>query len=149
MKRIVNCENDVIYPASYRQLDGRYKPAGLWYSLNTEWVDWLTGENWLERIAANNIEIEVDLSKVLVLDTLEKIIDFQLEYKMFALERLLEVINWKRVALDYTGIEIRDFNDLKWQGYETPGFPMAGFTWFYGWDVSSGCVWDLSAVKQL
>lgn len=149
MKRIVNTEWEGIYPCYYRQFPGIRKPQGLWYSINTEWVDWLSEVNWHERIYPNNLEIEVDLSRVLVLETLEQIISLKEEYTIFSLEKLRECIDWKSIADKYAGIEIRNYNELKWQGYATADFIISGFMWFYGWDVSSGCVWDLSIVKQL
>ena len=50
-------------------------------------------------------------------------------------------INWEAVALDYKGVEITNYGKIKF----SKGIMS---TWFYAWDVSGGCVWDLSAVKS-
>ena len=47
-------------------------------------------------------------------------------------------INWAMVASDYAGIEIPDV--LGWGGINR---------WYYGWDVGSGCIWNVSAIRNI
>jgi len=43
-------------------------------------------------------------------------------------------INWSAVADRYSGIEISPYQWEARDGSET--------SWYYGWDVASGCIWD-------
>jgi hypothetical protein len=49
------------------------------------------------------------------------------------------LIDWKKVAKEYSGIEICPYI----------GEQRLKFSWYYPWDVASGCVWDNSAVKSI
>lgn len=44
-----------------------------------------------------------------------------------------------RVRQDYAGIEISPYQ------YEC----RFELTWYYGWDVASGCVWDKEAIRAV
>ena len=48
------------------------KPKGLWYAIGDEWIQWVKSESpqWAEQYL---YEIQLDLSKILVLDTVEKV----------------------------------------------------------------------------
>jgi hypothetical protein len=48
-----------------------------------------------------------------------------------------ESIDWKDVSNEYDGIEINPYqNEARYQ-----------YTWYYPWDVASGCVWHLKNLK--
>ena len=48
-----------------------------------------------------------------------------------------ESIDWKKVASKYDGIEINPYQfEARYQ-----------YLWYYGWDVASGCIWNLKSVK--
>jgi hypothetical protein len=48
-------------------------------------------------------------------------------------------INWPRVAMNYHGIEAAPyFWGLRWD-----------YSWYSGWDVASGCVWNPKGIRKL
>ena len=46
--------------------------------------------------------------------------------------------DWAKVASHYDGIEICPYIESR-----------RNMTWYYGWDVASGCVWNASGIKEL
>jgi hypothetical protein len=54
-------------------------------------------------------------------------------------------LNWKKVSLYYSGIEIRNYHQLKYQSYPLDYKRL----WMYGWDVNGGCIWDLSVINSV
>ena len=114
-----------------------YKPDGLWYELNDSWKDWVSHEmpKWMETRFTREHEISIDMTDVLVLDTVEKMLAFTREYGVnkgtFANQTL---IDWYAVARKHTGIEIPIYQWSLRRSEDTP--------WYYPWDVASGCIWD-------
>ena len=53
--------------------------------------------------------------------------------------RLRWPIDWAKVALDCQGLIIAPY---QWNH-------RLSMMWYYGWDCSSGCIWDLSAIKSV
>ena len=139
-----------------RQSPGQYafgpKPAGLWYAVGSEWIDWCQSE-MPEWIGDKYYRIEVT-DKVLKIDTEPKFMDFMKEfaemeppYKFATMDHPMFInslrrdtmINWEKVAQQYSGIEIAPYRyDLRLE-----------HMWYYGWDVASGCIWDKSGIKSL
>lgn len=129
------------------------KPRGLWYSCGRDWIMWCKGENFGLEHLEHTFIIDVDISKLLVLDSVKKIIDFNKKYgdeaewrkevkiKLPSVfnSKLKADINWQSVARDYSGIEICPYQwDLRME-----------LDWYYGWDVASGCIWAKDAVKNI
>jgi len=77
-------------------------------------------------------EINVDYSKIFVINSKQSLSDFEKRYG-----RLREgvLINWPDVARDYSGVEVsgNGFMGMGWQEY---------------WDVASGCIWGQGAIKD-
>ena len=48
------------------------------------------------------------------------------------------LINWPKVAEHYSGIEICPYIGKRRE-----------VTWYYGWDVASGCVWSQQGIQEL
>ena len=132
-----------------KYIDGReisFKPLGLWYDLNGEWVEWCESEmpGWIKKYL---FEIDVDMETILVVDTSEKVLKFFDKYKTSAgpgLPEYYQTIDWQKLAQDYKGFEIDNYYDIKWGGV----LPRGGELWLSGWDVNSGCIWDLTAIKS-
>jgi hypothetical protein len=148
MKRIISTDhNEIIMDREYpeRQFDHTFKPLGLWYSIGMAWLNWCDGnmEEWIHK---NIIEIDIDESNLLVIATLGQLKDFIHKYKepLYPGSNMCG-IKWVMVKKDYTGIEIRNYPTLKWAD---DYFFLNNNTWFYGWDVSSGCIWDLSIITN-
>jgi hypothetical protein len=128
---------------TYQQTDNWSKPSGLWYQINSSWIRYCNKEN-KERETYNykkfrdigkyNIMLNnIDMSNMIILDTKDKVFEFTNKYEI---PNNYYVINWIDVAKDYTGIEIPNYQNVKW------------FKWMSSWDINSGCIWDLSIIKD-
>lgn len=61
----------------YAQLE-EMKPYGLWYAVGDEWVEWLRSE--MGGATGHVYEIEVDISRLVVIDTTAKLLAFDRQY---------------------------------------------------------------------
>lgn len=156
MQRIHHTNNSEIKipsPIRYREMEVTMKPNGLWYSIDWSWVDWCKDNTgWTHR---NHFELEIDLTKVLLIDTGNKLKEFAKNFGEIpewqkelansdAMKKLWDnpkrdYINWKQVAEKYSGIEINPYHRMQRRDY----------LWVSGWDVSSGCIWNLELIKSV
>lgn len=126
------------------------KPKGFWISIEDgcSWKDWCEGEHFqLECFA---YAYKVSLSKnanLLHLKTAQEVIDFGKKYRLknAILERFSKTHNsymdWQRVGNEYQGLIIAPY---QWDcRLRTDSF------WYYGWDCSSGCIWDVDAIAKI
>ena len=121
-----------------------FKPRGLWYDFDNDWIDFVTRNqfNWLSK---NNYHIEVDQSRILVLDSDKDVATFTEKY-IKDTNGVYFFIDWSKVAEDYSGIEMPNYNKLRhFHGLEM----VMKLLWIRSWDVKSGCIWDLSAIKKV
>lgn len=120
------------------------KPQGLWYGFGNAWIKWVRSEmpEW-----EGNYLYEVDLggSNILVLKTVGDMISFYKRFSggkkkgyMSGFGGAYDIpIQWDNVSKKYDGIEIpKYFNSLRMV-----------MTWYYGWDIASGCIWNLKNVS--
>ena len=118
-----------------------YKPNGLWYGIDEAWLNWCKS-NEPEWIHKNNYELEVDLSKILIISSGEQLKEFRKRfYKLFRKYDTIGCVDWKSVASSYSGIEI---NPYLWEcrlSLDT--------VWYYGWDCASGCIWDVGVILSV
>ena len=117
------------------------KPHGLWYSIDNEWIEWCKN-NMPSFIRPNSFNLEINLNECIVISTEEELVNFNNKYKKIYYDSIvgLDLVKLKE---DYKGIEIRNYNDLYDYRMELE------YMWFYGWDVSSGCIWDLSILTKV
>lgn len=148
MKRIHHTDMQHIIRSKTYDQKVDYKPSGLWYGIDWAWEEWCIGNmpDWQHQ---NHFELDVDMEKILVLDSVEKVDKFQSEFGEFSswAKKLkteihgfdLDVIsiNWSNVSEKYSGIEINPYQ-----------YSLRRKLWLSGWDISSGCIWNLSAVKS-
>ncbi len=116
-----------------------YKPAGMWYSAGTSWLEW-AGIEMPDMIHDNIDVVEVDTAKMRVITTLPELDAFNQEYTDRArrLEGLSGFLDWPKVKAKYGGVEIAPY---QWdRRLDT------GFMWYYTWDVASGVIWDKSVL---
>lgn len=109
-----------------------WKPQGLFYSIDNEWLEWCKKEepNWIFKY---NFEVIINPEKILIIDSYEGIKRFnQLYCKR-------NDINWMRVYDKYCGIELKPYF------YEY----RCEFMWYLSWDVASGCIWNEKAIKEI
>lgn len=121
-----------IYNTNCQEID--IKPNGLWFGIRDHWIRWVKSEmpEWKE---PNLTSLEIDKNKLLIIDTVEKIQEFDQTYGIdFSTFR---VINWKQVAKQYDGIlfpvYFRDQRRI--------------YIWYNVIDIPSGCIWNKRAVK--
>lgn len=129
------------FPKRHVNRDRNTKPNGLWYAIGTEWIDWVKSEmpDWEGQFI---YKIVINKKKILHLKSEKDIINFNEEYKsedILPLVGLLSLINWKKVARNYSGIEISP-----WKSDHN-----FDFFWHCGWNVSSGCVWKDDAILSI
>jgi hypothetical protein len=121
-------------------MSGVGKPAGLWYAMGRAWLEWMESEgmNWWKKYL---YKIEINPEKVLLLDTRFDVELFSHNYTHVPKQSFLNQINWGAVAKEYSGIEFNPyFYDLRLK---------AGFSFYYGIDIPSGCIWDKSGIKNI
>lgn len=122
---------------------GDMKPIGLWYSIGErDWWDWCAenAPDWIEDCVIS--PIHVNLNKILVLDSLDRILQFTRRYHQPILEGISRIfhLRWAEVAAEHDGIEI----------HLPPRIELLTnreLFWLSTWDVSSGCVWRRSCLS--
>lgn len=130
---------DKLSPKGYTQQAGT-KPNGFWYSYGTEWIDELSAsknlkDGYIYKVDINNLNI-------LQIKTEFELSNFTREYGLNNPSNTFTktYIDWVRVARKYDGVEIN-----------LPIFPnytnSPELLWLYGWDIASGCVWNLDRIK--
>lgn len=128
------------------------KPVGLWYANGTEWLEFLKYEmpDYMEKI--NHIyKIKPNYSSggiyasgggVLKLSTAKDVLDFTSQYGVDRYRTgSIDYIDWSLVANDWDGIEIIPYQRSLRMGNET--------SWYYTWDIGSGCIWSPFGVSNL
>ncbi len=113
------------------------KPRGLWYSCGDGWKEWVQFE--MPSLFNNyNHLYEITLNPERIL-----FISDNANFNMFqdkdGIQGRWEImIDWPAVSRDYAGIEI------------CPYFPKKrDISWYYPWDVASGCVWSKDGVLDI
>lgn len=137
--------------------EGSMKPCGLWISVEDDpedhnWYDWCKGEQFRLEALRHRYAVKIAPdAKILHLKTVEEIEEFSLQYAAndpfdFAKASLFNrkseyiyMIAWSRVKAKYDGMIISPY---QW------GCRMGSSTsWYYPWDCSSGCIWNLDKVS--
>lgn len=141
MNNNIDAENssEINYTPTQQENETKMKPNGLWYAIGSEWIDWVRGEmpHWE---GENAFVVDIDESKILKIDTFEKLLAFDKEYGLKVMKGLkLTGINWSEVAKRYGGIEIAPY--IYKGRFE--------INWYYGWDVASGCIWGDGVIKSI
>lgn len=142
-------------PRPYNQFDRIWqaKPVGLWISVesaefggyNYNWRKWCEAEEFnLEKLAcAYEIELKED-ANILHLKTCNEIFEFTGKYKAstrgFDCEHDTYQIRWDEVKKLHQGVIIAPYQWDCRLALES--------SWYYGWDCSSGCIWDLTCIKE-
>lgn len=120
---------------SVKQTNLGIKPDGFWFSVEDEWKDWCDCEGFAQDRLTYRSQVFINTENMLVLKTEKDIVDFRDEYD----ENW--VINWSNVAQKYDGILIEHYYfNLRYQ---------KNMTWYYVWDVASGCIWNKKAIDRI
>jgi len=126
------------------------KPVAFWFSVedngledDLNWREWCEAEKFCLEDLAHSYEITLkENSRILHLKTAEEIWEFTKKYPIISLNPDLNSygINWEQVKKEYQGIIISPY---QWECRLSPKS-----VWYYGWDCSSGCLWDLDCIKD-
>lgn len=119
-----------------------HKPVGLWISVKGEyyWPWWVESEQFGSIDYVATVELD-SKANILLLNSIIKILEFQEKYgeKPYDVDPMH--INWQRVKDDYDGIIIAPYQwSLRLDTW---------VNWYYIWDVASGCIWNLDAIKSI
>lgn len=154
---------DKLVPEYYDEIkkhwieEGSMKPSGLWVSVEEyeddySWFDWCKGEQFrLEELKYKySVKLDSD-TKILHLKSKEDILKFSLDYAAndpfdFARKSSYQrtktyvyMISWNKVKAEYDGIMIAPY---QWK------CRLAGeCSWYYPWDCSSACIWNLDKIS--
>jgi hypothetical protein len=145
------------------QSENGMKPRGIWFGIGSSWKDWAATEFFgdiptdVKNIYAAKFSLEKETAivlkknaKILRIKNAKQLDNFTKKYPgedeylkpvknvEYGLGRM---INWKRVTKDYDGIIIAPYIASRRLSVQTP--------WYYGWDVASGCVWNIDAIRIL
>ena len=123
---------------SSKQPESEWKPNGFWFGVRDSWIDWMEEE--APHLKGDNLySLDIDESKCLVIETNEQFLEFSKKYRTKG--NIGNVINWKEVAQDHSGIVIKKyFNEYRMD---------TDHAWYYTWDAASGCVWDNKAISSV
>jgi hypothetical protein len=143
-------EEFTLEPRAYEQaaLRTQGKPNGLWFSVEgpDDWKEFCESGNWNLHDLVVSYELHLkEGSNILHLKTAEEIMEFGKTYPLSTRrwdpEHDTYHLNWTKVREKYQGIIISPYQWDCTLAIET--------AWYYGWDCSSGCIWDLEAIKEL
>lgn len=127
------------------------KPRGLWLSDEDDfgWSEWCRDQGFALETLTYASEFAVEKpERVLCLSTVSDLNAFTSEYgktpsyaqrSPFLSDLKMVGIDWQRVAMECGGILITPY---QWRS-------RMDLMWYYGWDVASACIWDLSVIREV
>jgi len=117
------------------------KPKGLWYAQGSSWFDWCKSESFSDFSDCLYIyEIIPNYEKVLRISSENEFDYFEEKYlKKDYIFSMMDKIDWTLVSKEYSGIEIIPY--LWRKRYD--------HFWYHGWDISSGCIWNATGIKEV
>lgn len=131
------------------EVDYHCKPNGLWVSVegNCDWNEWCKSEKYgLYRLRFRyEINLKPD-ANILYLKTPGEIFYFSKKYakrfRPFPGDGSLDTheLDWFQIKETYQGIIIDPYQWDCRLSMES--------SWYYGWDCSSGCIWDLDCIES-
>ncbi len=124
------------------------KPNGLWFSVEdgNGWQGWCQDNSWnLDCFKFHHLlklKKDADICRIQNTNQFDFFANSYKEYPPWDIGHMIAMfINWARVAEKYQGIIIAPYlYDRRLE---------SNSSWYYGWDCSSGCVWDTDAVESI
>jgi len=120
------------------------KPEGLWYGCGTTWLDWLEREGHEPDPEEYQIwSLKIDMSKIKSITSEKELQRFSYMYADYSQYsgRGPTTMDWSRASQKFSGIECCP--------YPVGESEMINkFIWYVAIDVSSGCIWDTSAITN-
>ena len=119
-----------------------HKPFGFWLSsenVDTSWELWCKREGFNLKGLRVKKYYKVDMIKLLQIHNEDEMYKFVNEYgtSLYGTSLKSCVIDWKKVSSKYCGIYIPYNYKLRFE-----------YSFYYGWDVDSVCIWDLSVLNK-
>lgn len=140
-------------PYIQSDLSWQAKPAGLWISIegmpntpnNQTWKEWCEQEDFCVENLKYPYEISFkEQANILHLKTPEEIFEFTKKFPLKSRDWDAEwdtyQLDWDEVKSLYQGIIIAPYQWSCRLSLES--------CWYYGWDIPSGCLWDLKCIKE-
>ena len=127
----------------------RDKPEGIWFTYEpNKWEDYFYSGNFKNFY---KYKLTINTSNFLLLDTIEKINEFNEKYKsdkpLFneSYSIIWTAPDWIQVKMEYDGVEFPNFEKLK------NDIDMSDVKnhWLTFIDVNSGCVWNNNSIKNI
>ena len=118
------------------------KPVGLWVSVDNEWDDWCKSEGFRDHKGWHKYEVDLCDADVLLLNTPERVLEFneQLKSEGSMVEGFSTIMAaWQSIADKCDGLIIAPY---LWQLRLD-----RRCSWYYGWDIAGGCIWNASKLK--
>ena len=121
------------------------KPDGIWFGIGDSWISWLEYEmpHWAQ---PSVMKIELNFSKMFHVRKDSDLEVFAEKYQYVDKKANMWMADWYKVSQDYDGI-------IHWKHPSMGGSFMGGIdnprSFWYGWDVRSGCVWNPASIKNL
>lgn len=151
------------------------KPSGFWYGLKHYWMDFYTND-WKRKKATKfkydgfiyKISINKNIFTSIDSPDKNKILQIKNKKDLKKMEQIYNIsnketknldkkigstniyVNWKKVAKDFGGIEIKynPWDSLDYYGPNNSNKNYLPF-WYTTWDVPSGCIWSWFILKNL
>lgn len=121
------------------------KPNGFWFSIGDEWVDWCKSEmpHWVEE---HDYSLQLGtIDRIFIISSVEDAILLDMNYSIDKSYR--RRIDWQRLARHADGIIVLNYHEIKAELRQRG--TLLNFMFFAAWDVSSGCIWNLNAIKSI
>jgi hypothetical protein len=148
---LIHYSSEIITSLEPRQYDQeekfwQHKPNGLWVSVGEEWKEWCEAEKFKLDSLKHVYSISMnDNANILHIETVKQIYDFTEKFQLEKTTPLhpfnyTDQLNWNQVKQKYQGIIIAPYQwDCRLSTLSS---------WYYGWDCASGCIWDLTCIKE-
>lgn len=117
------------------------KPRGFWVSVKgpVDWPTWCLEEGFaLDRQVEHTVRLAAG-AQILRLETVDSLVEFTRQYGVKSSFGPGTSIHWARVVEEFDGVIIAPY---QWAC-------RLSLDWYYGWDVASGCIWDLAAIESV
>ena len=136
------------------------KPRGLWVSDETEggWSTWVRNMEMGSSQWPVTSRTLIELTPSARVPVLATWADIEALYEWAGVERVtkydhIKEIDWGKVAKHYDGIIITPYGaDHQPQGYNKdmvkPWGAIGSQSWIDGWDIASGCIWNMDAIAE-
>ena len=155
----------------YKQYDNQFKPHGLWYSLFGSWYKHIESnkenplKKYIHKLSIFNNKLtdlkHPDPDKILVLNNYDDVKRFTIKYRVKRVKSVKmhtkpihkiymdsTIINWKKVANDYGGIEFNPYFSMTRMVFHEGETNLELYTWYTSIDIESGCIWNINSILK-